>query len=195
MKPLLSRRLTKKLQQVFWVYLTKNGIVTSMSDFVIVNPKTRCSFIPITPDNCSRVQEFREPDRISEYRNKIDNKEVGFFAECDGKVVGSIWASINRTQSAIVVRGYMKLKPHEAVMHDGVTSEKRRGMGIGAFMVGALASILLKDYQVKTIVLDVNVRNAPSLRMLAKTGVEIKQKVLYVSAFGTLLFQKVLRHY
>lgn len=195
MRPLLSHRLATKLQKLFWVHLTKNGLVTTAQDFRIIEPKKPCSFIPITFENCHRVREFREEGRVSEYREKVERNEIGFFAECEGTIVGSIWGTLNKTLKPIVVRHYMPLMPNESVMHDVVTADHCRGMGIASFLVGSIAAALLNDYQVNRIILDVNVRNAPSLRMLEKAGVQIREMVLYVSAFGTLAFHKTLRRY
>jgi hypothetical protein len=195
MRPLLSHTITRKLQKIFWVYLTNNGIVTSMNDFKIIQPSAKCAFRPITLDNYFRVQDFREQERISEYREKLDHKEIGYFAEMEGKMVGSIWTTINNSEVPVVVRKYMKLMPNEAIAHDGVTGEMFRGMGVGSFMVGSLAFVLLDQYKVSKIMFDVNIRNSASLRMVAKAGIQTKETVLYVSTFGKLLFQKVLKHF
>lgn len=113
----------------------------------------------------------------------------------DKKAVASVWATINKGRKPTVVRTYMTLMPNEALMHDGVTGEKYRGMGIGPFMVRRLAAALLSDHKVSRIVADVNVRNVASLRMMEKLGLEINQQVLYISAFGTLVIQKLVRQF
>ena len=166
-----------------------------MSDFKVTEPSAKCGFIPITVENCFRVGDFRDEGRISEYRHKLAKTEIGFFAECDGKMVGSIWATINNGSVPAVVRTYMKLMPNEALIHDIVTGERSRGKGVGPFMVVRIASSLLSKYGVSRIIVDVNVRNRPSLRMMEKAGLQVKVKVLYVSAFGNLVRQKVLKHY
>jgi len=164
-----------------------------MRDFKLVEPAMICGFAAITLDNYAGVQDFRNEQRIAEYRRKLAQRELGFFAEVDGQKVGSIWATINNARVPVVVRTYMTLRPNEALIHDIVTGERFRGMGVGPFMVGRLASILLQEYLVSRIVIDVNVRNHPSLRMMAKAGLQVRRQVLYISAFGTLLFQKTLR--
>jgi RimJ/RimL family protein N-acetyltransferase len=189
----MRQTLTKKLQRVFWVYLTKNFIITSLTDFKPSEPVTRCVFVPITSDNYFRVHDFREKNRVSEYRDKLAHKELGFFAECEGKMVASIWATINQEQTPAVVRTYMRLMPKEALIHDIVTGKNFRGMGVGPFMVGRIAAILLNDYGVNKIIIDVNPRNRSSLRMMDKVGLKMKQQMLYISAFGRLVVQKALR--
>lgn len=193
MRALLSHSVTTKLQKLFWVYVTRNGTISSLQDFRIVPPATACLILPITPDNCHRVQEFREQTRVAEYRAKLADNQIGMFAECEGEVVGSIWASVNKTGAPITVRGYMPLLPNEALMHDAVTAERMRGKGIGPYMVGTIAKALLADHGVHRIIMDVNVRNASSLRMLAKIGVRTTETVLYCSVLGGLLFQATLR--
>jgi RimJ/RimL family protein N-acetyltransferase len=191
----LRSTLTKKIQKVFWIYLTNNFIVTSMNDFKTIEPSMKCSFLQITLNNCFRVQDFRDASRVSEYQDKLARKEIGFFAAIDGKMVGSIWATINTTQRPIIARMYMKLMPNEGLIHDIVTGDKFRGMGVGPFMVGRISSILLNDYKIDKIIIDVNSRNTSSLRMMNKAGVRMKEKVLYVSLFGGRLFEKVLKQY
>ena len=195
MFPISRRVLTKKVQHMFWIYVRNNFIVTKSSHFKRFEPDTRFAFVPITFDNCSRVQEFRDESRISEYRHKLSREEIGCFAERDGTMVGSIWATINNSREPAVVRSYMRLMPNEALIHDIVTGERFRGMGVGPFMAGKMASLLLSESSVSRIIVDVNVRNSASLRMMDKAGFQMKEQVVYVSALGNLLFQKTLRQY
>jgi hypothetical protein len=193
---LLSRTAIKKsLQKTFWVYLTKNFFVTSPDDFTKVEPILGCKCLPITMENYHRVRDFRDESRVSEYRAKLVHREIGFFAEFDGKMVGSIWATVNDAGVPAVVRTYMRLMPNEALVHDIVTGEEFRGMGMGPFMLGNICAVLLGEFAVNKIVIDVNVRNRRSLRMMDKAGLQAHQKMLSVSAFGKLVLQKLLRQY
>lgn len=191
----LKSNVAKRLQKVFWIYRTNNFVIASASDFKVTDATSACNFLPITTENCSRVREFRGEDRVSEYGNKVARKEIGFFAECGGKVVGSIWATINTAQLPRVLKGHMKLMPNEALIHDIVTGEKSRGMGVGPFMVGRIASALLSEYSVSKIIIDVNVKNRPSLRMMEKAGLRVNQRVFAVSTLGVLAIEKVLKQY
>jgi RimJ/RimL family protein N-acetyltransferase len=107
-------------------------------------------------------------------------------------MVGSIWATVNHTQVPRVVRTYMRLMPGEALIHDIVTGESFRGMGVGPFMVSRFASVLLNDYRVSQIIIDVNSRNGASLHMMDKAGLQVKEQMLYISAFGKLVLQKAV---
>jgi RimJ/RimL family protein N-acetyltransferase len=62
-------------------------------------------------------------------------------------------------------------------------------------MVGKISSALLNEYGVTRIIIDVNTKNKPSLRMMEKAGVRVSQRVFSVSAFGTLALEKVLKQY
>ena len=190
--PNLRSKLTRKLQGVFWIYWTNNFVINSPSD---VKPAdtSRFVFVPISPDNYFRVGDFRSEDRISEYRDKIAHGEIGFFAECDGETVGSIWATVNRGQKPIIARGHVKLVPNEALIHDIVTGERFRGRGVGPFMVGKIASALLNEQRLGRIVIDVNVKNRPSLRMMQKAGLRTEEQVFCISAFGRPVLEKVVR--
>jgi glycosyltransferase involved in cell wall biosynthesis len=188
----LRHKVTRKLQRVFWVYLTKNFIIRTLADVRASAPAKPCSLIPITLENYFRVRDFRDENRVTEYREKLAHKEVGFFAECAGKMVGSIWATVNETPRPAVVRAYMRLMPREALIHDIVTGENFRGMGVGPFMVGRIAAILLNEYRVSRIIIDVNSRNVPSLRMMEKAGLKVKEQMLYISAFGRLVLQRAV---
>ncbi|HEU0050085.1 MAG TPA: GNAT family N-acetyltransferase [Nitrososphaera sp.] len=187
--------LTKKLQRFFWIYLTKNFVIVGMDDFQVREAARKCAFVRITTNNYFRVAEFRDKNRGSEYRDKLAREEIGFFAELGDTMVGSIWATMNRSQSPAIARGYMRLMPNEALIHDIVTGEKSRGLGVGPFMVGRMASILLKEFGVSRIIIDVNIKNNSSLRMMAKAGLRVREQVLAISAFGKLAFEMVLRRY
>lgn len=191
----LKNYVTKKLQKVCWLYLTDNYEVSKMTDFRMVEPRVKCVFTPITFENCKRVLDFREQGRISEYKYKLAHNEIGFFAESDSGMIGSIWATKNYGKALMIVRAYMPLMPSEALIHDIVTCERYRGMAVGPFMVGNIAETLLNKYGASKIIIDVGVRNRSSLRMMEKSGMHVKQRVLYISAFGKLAFTKVLRQY
>ena len=191
----LKNKLTKKLQKVFWIYLTHNFVIKGMNDFKMFEPEIKCEFIPMTADNYYRVRDFREENRISEYRDKLAHNEVGFFADYNGEMIGSIWATINKAEVPNVVRTYVKLMPNEGLIHDIVTGEKSRGMGVGPFMVSRIALVLVKEYGLSRIIIDVNIKNHASLRMMEKVGLRIDHKMFYVSAFGKLVLQLMLKKY
>lgn len=192
---LLGPKVTRKIQQIFWVYLTNNFIITEKNDFKMVEPSIRCDFEAITPDNCFHVQDFRDVSRVSEYCEKLAQKEIGFFAECDGKAVGSIWATTNKSHMPTVVRSHIRLLPNEALIHDIVTGERFRGRAVGPFMIGRMCYALLNDHNVKRIVIDVNARNTTSLRMMNKTGLHASQQVLYICALGKFVWEKLLKEH
>jgi ribosomal protein S18 acetylase RimI-like enzyme len=195
MNKVFKEKLKKKLQKIFWIYPCNIFVINGMKEFEMVEPKIKCGFIPITFNNCHRVVDFREEARISEYRDKLARKEIGYFAEYDGKMLGSIWGTINKKKVSDVVRTYIKLQPNEGLIHDIVTSEKSRGLGVGSFMVSRMTPFLLKEYRLSRIIIDVNIRNQASLRMHKKLGFQIDRKMLYVAAFGKLILQLVLKKY
>jgi RimJ/RimL family protein N-acetyltransferase len=177
---------------MLWIYLHKNFVIDTIGDFRAPEAVIKCTFVSIALDNYFRVQDFREQRRVAEYRDKIGNGEIGFFAECDERMVGSIWATVNRKRVRSVVRMHMPLMPNEALIHDIVTAGSLRGMGVGPFMVGRMASKLFDEYRVKRIIIDVSCRNRPSLRMMEKVGLQSKERVFSVSLFSRLAFQKSL---
>jgi len=185
--------LVKHLQRVGWVYFTNNFYIENAADVTVPKTSKPLELVLITPQNCARVQDFRAADRCAEYVMKLEQGELGYFAASAGAMLGSIWATINKTTAPIVARGHMRLGPNEALLHDGVTGEEFRGMGVGPFMVGSLSLVLLKEYGVGRIVGDVNVRNRPSLRMMAKVGLRAEEATLSISAFGTLVWQVRMR--
>ena len=193
MKTAFRHKLIKTLQRVFWAYLTDNYIVQSMNDLNQFKHQLKYRLIPITLNTYHRVRDFRDDYRILEYRDKLKRNEIGYFAENEGKMVGSIWATINKTKSPIIARTYMKIMPNEALIHDIVTSESLRGMRVGSFMVINFSSILLEVYGLRRIIIDVNTRNRPSLRMMKSIGLHVDHRMLSVSAFGTLLFNRTLK--
>jgi len=186
---LASQEQKARLQRIFWVYLTNNFSIRTLNDFKSVEPRLACRLIPMTLDNYARVTDFREQGRVAQYRSKLDNHELGFFAEHDGKMVGSIWATINRTDRKVVVRNYMKLLPNEAIIHDGVASDQFRGMRIGPYMVSQILTTLIKDHGISKVVWDVHFMNQASMRMLEKLGLRRERRVVSVCSFGKLILQ------
>lgn len=195
MRPISLQAFKRNLQKVFWVYLTNNFFITSISEVKAIELAAKSNFMPITLDNYFRVRDFRDQGRIPEYRNKLANKELGFFAEIDGQIVGSIWATINNARTPSVARAHIRLMPNEALIHDIVTGEKFKGMGVGPFMVGRISSVLLNECGVSRIIIDVNSRNHSSLRMMEKAGIRVRERALYVSVFEKLTYARVLKHY
>lgn len=194
-RPSFRHVLTKKIQKVFWIYLTDIFEISRPKDLVTTEPGVWCSFSPVTLANCSRVLEFRDQSRAEEYRDKIAHDEIGFFVESGDRMVGSIWATVNATPKPICVRTYIQLEPNEALIHDIVTADNFRGMGIGPYMVTNISSVLLREHGVSKIIIDVNVRNRPSLRMMSKAGLPVKRRVLHVSALGKLVLRTTIRQF
>jgi hypothetical protein len=187
------RQLVKKIQKVFWIYLSDMFFVTPEDRLVPVHPKIDCRFVAIALENCIRVRDFRDEALVAEFREKVQRGEKGFFAVCEGKMAGSIWATVNESALPTVVRGFMRLMPREALVHDIVTGTNLRGLGIGPFMVTQICPILLQQWGVSRIIIDVNVRNSRSLKMMEKTGLRAQQKALAISAFQTLVLHKTIR--
>jgi len=181
------------LQKVFWIHLTDNRIIRSISDFKTVRPQAKCKLMPITEDNCHRVGDFREKSRIPQYRDKLVHGEIGYFAEHNGRIIGSHWATVNKTGAQKVVRTYMKLLPNEGLLHDLVIDEKCRGMGVGPFMVSELTTILFREHGVSRIIWDISIRNGKSLRMIEKLGVPVDHRMLALTVFRRLVFHLVFR--
>ena len=94
MKHKLNQNLVKKVQKIFWIYLTNNFVISDINDFKKVEAKIQCEFVPIALNNYQCVENFREQGRISEYRDKLTHEEIGFFAQHKGKMIGSIWAGL-----------------------------------------------------------------------------------------------------
>jgi hypothetical protein len=189
----LARRLVQSLQRVGWVYFTNNYCIDDVAEVVVPKTPTPLEFVPITAQNCERVQEFRSEGLAAEFAAKLRQGELGYFAMASGRTVGSIWATVNRTETPIVARHHMRLLPHEAVLHDGVTGERSRGMGVGTYMVASLSVALMTEHKVSRIVADINVRNRPSLRMMEKLGLKAREASLSVCALGSLVWQMKMR--
>jgi hypothetical protein len=182
-------------QRIFWVYNTDIFIITPASLQPRARLKVNCSLLQITPVNCSRVSEFRDKPRILEYRQKLAQGEKGYFTEYKGRIIGSIWATTNATSQPFIARTYIRLMPREALIHDVVTGEGYRGMGVGGFMVGELAAALLSEHGSHKVIIDVNVRNKSSLRMMERVGLSADHQLLSVSMFGKPVVQKIVRRY
>jgi ribosomal protein S18 acetylase RimI-like enzyme len=188
----IRHRVTKRLQRLAWIYVTANFKISRTSELTPARPGIDCTLVALDQYNYQRVREFREENRVAEYRDKLASHEIGYFAESGGKAVGSIWASINASGGPKVVKMYMKLMPNEALIHDIVASPQYKGRGIGPFMVSGIVERLLSEYGVAGIIIDVDRRNQPSLRMMKKVGLKITEQALYISIFGNLVFQRSL---
>ena len=169
--------------------------ICNENEYRRVKPLIKCNFLPIDIDNYCRVSEFREKEQVVEYRQKVLNGEIGFFGEHNNLIVSSIWATLNGRRAPIRVRGYFKLLPNEVLIHDIVTGIRCRGNGIGPYMVNQIVPILLQDYGVTRILIDVYVRNTASVNMMKKLELKKQQKILYITLLSKYAFQIVLKDY
>lgn len=190
----MNRKLIKSLQRIFWIYARNNFVITSASDVKMLDFPSNWAFVEISRANYSRVVEFRGINLATEYLEKMEQGELGFFATIGGHMVGSIWATINKAAVPVVVRSCMKLNPNEALLHDIVTGERYRGMGVGPYMVRELTQTLFARPNVRKLIIDVSMRNRPSLRMMEKLGLSRAEQAIYVSLFGRVLLEKSLAH-
>jgi hypothetical protein len=192
---ILGEKRKRMVLKKFWFSIGYHYTINGPNELRIVEPRIKCKLIPITLENYHRVADFREEDRITEYRNKLDNNEIGCFAEYEGKMIGSIWATINKTDTPFVGKDFTRIMPNEGLLHDNVINEKFRGMGVGGFLEWSLPLLLFNKYGVHKIKTDINVSNRASVRMAEKVGLRIDHKVLYVAAFGKMIFKLVLKKY
>jgi hypothetical protein len=191
----LNDKMKMKLQHAFWIYLAYNFIVRGPNEFKMVEPKIKCRFIPITFDNCYRVEDFRKEDRVSQFKEKLARKEIGRFAEHNGKMIGSIWATINKTEVASVAQMFKTINYNEGAVTDNIVSENFRGMRVGPFMESSMFALLLREYGLSKIIADVSIQNHASLRMLERMGLRKAYLMFYFSAFGKPVFQIPLKKY
>lgn len=194
-RDLLVDKVKRMIQKVILVRRTCNFVVVDPRDVKPLESNHNARLVPITVENYQRVDEFRPPSRIAQYRQKLVRGEVGYFVECDGRMIGSNWATLNEGGSAVVARTVMRLKPKEGMTHDGVIAPRLRGQGFGAFMINRLVAILFREYDLRRIIIDVNVKNRASLRMMEKAGFRVDHEALYVAVFNKLLFHRVLKRY
>jgi GNAT superfamily N-acetyltransferase len=194
-RDLLVDKVKRMIQKVILVRRTCNFVVVDPRDVKPLETNHNARLVPISVDNYQRVAEFRPPSRIEQYRQKLVRGEVGYFVECDGRMIGSNWATVNEGGSAVVARTVMRLEPKEGMTHDGVIAPRLRGQGFGAFMINRLVAILFREYDLRRIIIDVNVRNKASLRMMEKAGFRVDHEMLYVALFGKLVIHRRVKQY
>jgi len=192
---LLVTRFKTRVQKITWVYICKVFEINHVNEYKMVDSKLRCEIVPITFNNYHLVEDFREKDRINNYKSKLENNELGFFTRHEDKMIGSIWATINRSEEPIVARTFIDLMPNEGLIHDIVVGEKFRGMSVGSYMVGRMAETLFKEYEVRRVIVDVNIKNRPSLRMMKKSGLRIAKIMFFVSVLGKRVSHVALKRY
>lgn len=191
----LRRHTVKAIQKIGWIYVSDLFFVTPSDRLADVQTNKQCELLAITSENAVRSCEFREEDLTAEFRAKLEKGEAGFFAVVEGQAAGNIWATVNRSPKPATVRGFMRLMPKEALIHDIVTGTNFRGLGIGPYMVTQIVPILFGHESVQRIVIDVNVKNTPSLKMMRKAGLRAKEKAVAVSLFQNLIYRKTLENY
>ena len=191
----VRRQVVRAIQKIGWVYLSDLFFVMPDDPVAAVQTSQPCCLTAVSCENAHRVRDFREENLSEEFCGKLNCGEIGFFAIAGEKAAGNIWATVNRTARPKTVRGFMRLMPGEALIHDIVTGASFRGQGIGPFMVAHIIPILFRQHGVRRIVIDVNVKNTPSLKMMNKAGLQAKQKELSISAFHNLVYHKTLAHY
>jgi GNAT superfamily N-acetyltransferase len=186
-------KLINASQSIFCIRRTHNFVVHSVDDLKRFDHQLKFRFIPITYDNYHRVGEFRASYRILDYGERLARKEIGYFAEEDGKIIGSIWAILNKAEKPRVLRTFMVLMPNEALVYDAITAVKYRRQGIGLFMAIGIVSELSKKYGVSSITADVLPGNRSSLGMLDKLGVHVDHSVTAVVVFGRVIFRRIYK--
>jgi len=191
----LNEKIKSTLIKIIWVVIYNIYIIKGINDFKVIEPKIKCAFIPITLDNHHRVQEFREERRVEQYKEKLLNNEIGYFAEHNGKIIGSIWATINKTQVPRVVQTFKTIKKNEALVHDIVVSNDFRGMRIGPFMESSIFTKIFNIYEVSALITDANIRNHASLRMHSMVGARIDHKMFYIALVGKPILKLRLKKY
>ena len=100
-------------------------------------------------------------------------------------MVASIWATINKTEVPRVVQTFKKVNYNEGLVHDIFVGKMARSKRIGSFMESSLFIILLKNFGLSQIIVDVNFKNHASLRMHDKLGIKVNHKMFYVSKYPT----------
>jgi GNAT superfamily N-acetyltransferase len=191
----LTDKLKTKLMKFLWASVCNVYIIRGLNDFPMIEPKIKCNLVPITLDNCHRVKDFREESRVAQYREKLNNNEIGCFAEHNGKMIGSIWATINKAKIPRVVQTFKRIMYNEASTHDAVVSEAFRGMRIGPYLVSNMRAYLFKEHAVSRIITDVSIRNHASLQMQEKLGSKIDHKMLCISIFDKPVLKLVLKRF
>jgi GNAT superfamily N-acetyltransferase len=194
-RDLLADKLKKMIQKVVLLRRTYNFVVVDERDFARLPAEGDCRLVQITADNYHRVGEFRPRTRITQYRKKLESGEIGYFVEYHGRMIGSNWATVNRDVRPRIVRSVIRLAPNEGLTHDGVIAPSFRGQGFGAFMISRLVEILMQEFKLSRIIIDVNVKNKASLRMMEKAGFRVDHKMLHLALFDRLIFQRVLERY
>jgi len=183
------------VQNFFWVRICYIHEINGPNDYRIVTPKIKCNFVPITKDNCNRVADFRKNNRTLQYHEKLTNNEIGWFAECEGNMVGSIWTTVNRSKKIADFRKFIKLKPNEALIHDVVVGKKSRGCSVGPFMVSQITKNIFTELKSDKIIVDVSIRNKASIRMMEKSGLRVTKMVLYISLLNKKILGLTLKKY
>jgi RimJ/RimL family protein N-acetyltransferase len=191
----VRRQVVRAVQKIGWVHLSEVFFVMPEDSLATVHTAQPCCLTAISPENALMVRDFREESLSEEFCAKLKSGEIGFFAMAGGRAAGNIWATVNESAQPKTARGFMRLMPGEALIHDIVTGASFRGHGIGPYMVTQIIPILFRQHGVCRIIIDVNVNNTPSLRMMNKAGLHAKQKELSVSAFQNLVYHRTLAHY
>jgi RimJ/RimL family protein N-acetyltransferase len=176
-------RLKEKLVELAWVRVTNVYYVTAPSQVRLTEAAMPCEFVAIDATNCARVTEFREAERVAQYRAKLAAGEVGYFTQGPAGMLGSIWATVNRGDVPLVVRQYMRLAPGDALIHDIVTGEESRGQGVGSFMTAHMVRALLAMRGIGRVVIDVRVGNDGSNRMMEKIGLARAERMAFLTLF------------
>jgi ribosomal protein S18 acetylase RimI-like enzyme len=183
------------LQKVFWIRICCNFVITDYCQFEVPKARIKCKFIRIDSTNYTRVNEFRKENRVKQFKDKLKNNEIGYFVEYENKIIGSIWATINRSDIPCVAQKFRTLRKFEGAVTDGIVDEEYRGLRIGPLMVAHMFSLLLNEYGIKKIIADVNFRNRSSLLMLEKLKLKKQFMILYVSALGLPIVEFTLKEY
>lgn len=155
-----------------------------------VFPDVNLSLLNVNADNVGRIADFRQPEITTKFEQLLAERQVGLYAEVDGRIVGHLWAHICR-QGHCRANGYFDLHSGQALLHNGRVDEPFRGKGIFTAMLVALCWQLFIKINVKLIYVDSAADNAASLAGIAQAGFKPYGTGHFYQFRGRLLFKRI----
>ncbi|MFH1370570.1 MAG: GNAT family N-acetyltransferase [Planctomycetota bacterium] len=152
-------------------------------------PKIPITIQDASYDNVHRVTDFRNEKVEESFRRFLYQGQIGVYAISDSKAVGHAWAIICPKKRQMA-NGYFQLHKREALIHFCNTEPSCRGQGIYQAMLFALCKRLLEEAKVKSVFIDTDLGNMPSVRGIQKVGFKPVGRYFYFLFRNTLIYKR-----
>ena len=137
-------------------------------DFIPAKEREDIDVEIIKEETCDEVLKWRGKNTVKDFKNMIENKEVGIYAKSEGKVEGYTWCTLGKNNP--IPQNYFIINENQAMIHYGRICEEERGRGIGPYTLSELIKHVYGEYKIEEFFIYRDKENIASYKSLSKVG-------------------------